>query len=121
MLGEFVKTNYGHKYKTAQYFDIARRVYNNLTQGLGCLGEFDSFFGEYSDFQSPDLNTLTILLNIHALGKVVCNHLGQSYPTDVLKAVYIEGCKLLVPALAAEAIASYQLVASMLVDRKVEM
>ena len=99
--GEFVKSNFGAKYKTAQLYDLSKRVWGYLSNTLGpeALEQFTNL-GEVADFQHADLVTLATLQNLHCFGKLVCNNLGTgSYPKALLSVLYIQGCRFLVPRL----------------------
>ena len=94
--GEFVKANFGARYKTGQAFDLSKRVYNALHRDLCCLTEFSDFFGEFSDFTHSEMNALTCLQNLHSWAKIVTQSLMSSYPQPLMVSLFLEGCKFLV-------------------------
>lgn len=101
VLGDYVKANWSAKYKTAQMFDLSKRVYNYLDRDLGRehLDKFAKYFGEMTDFQNADLHSLAALQNMHCFGKLVCCNLLQSYPKPLLAALYMQGCRFFASSL----------------------
>ena len=95
--GDFVKANFGGKYKTHQLYDVSKRIFNGLQRDLKCVPEWRDFFGEFADFQSADLQTLPCLQNMHSWQKIVTNSLLPSYPLPLLVSLWMEGCRFLAP------------------------
>ena len=95
--GEFVKSNYGSKYKTGQTFDLSRRIFNYISKDLRCLESFTQQIGDKADFQNPDLSTLSTLQNLHVFGKIASNNLLASYPRELVASLFLQGCRLLAP------------------------
>ena len=101
-MADYVKLAWSSKYKTFQLFDLSKRLYRYLVDDLKILEEFESTFGERADFQHDFMNSLNVLQNFHTLGKIVAAYMTQSYPTALCGVVFMEGCCLLVVALARE-------------------
>lgn len=95
-MSDYIKLAWSSKYKTFQLFDLSKRLYRYLVGDLKCVREFEEIFGQRSDFQHEAANTLNILQNFHALGKIVAAFLTQTYPEQLCAALFVEGCCLLV-------------------------
>lgn len=95
-MGEYVKSNFGSRYKTQQLYDLSKRVYNCMTKDFNIFTEWNEFFGEFSDFSHQELTALACLQNLHSLSKVV-NSLSGSYPQSLLGALWMEGCRFVAP------------------------
>ena len=93
--------NFNHRYKSGQSYDLSKRIWNAVNRDLGCAETWSEWFGEFSDFQRSDLDTLRCLQNIHCWAKVVTNSLGSSYPTSLLVTLFMEGCKFIAACLVA--------------------
>ena len=106
-MADYVKLAWSSKYKTFQLFDISKRLYRYLVDDLECLDSFEKIFGERADFQNESTQTLNILQNFHALGKIVATHLAPSYPVSLCAVVFTEGCCLLARSLVATASMCY--------------
>lgn len=96
-MGQYVTDHYGSKYKTAQVYDLSKRIFNYMNKDLGAetLEWFRTYLGENSDFQHADLTTLPTLHNLHCYGKLICNSLAGSYPKPLLHALFCQGCRFL--------------------------
>ena len=97
MQGDYVKQNGATKYKTGQIYDLSKRIFNYLNRDLDCMDSFSRTIGENCDYQHGDLQTLTVLQNLHIWGKLVANSLLVSYPKSLLATLFIQGCRFLVP------------------------
>ena len=94
-MGEYVKNNFSTRYKTTQLYDLSKRIHNalqNLAQPL--LTVFVDFVGNNVDFQTPELNVLSTLQNLHVLTRVLSN-LQQSYPAEIISMLFMEAVKFL--------------------------
>ena len=92
---EWVKENFGQRYKTFQVYDLAKRVLHYL-EDLGCVAEFNDMFGDHCDFMHENLQTLPTLQNMHSLGKIIASGLQSTYSNDLLGHVFLTGCRYLV-------------------------
>lgn len=98
-MSDWLRCNFSSKYKTYQIYDLSRRVLHYLQDDLHCLAEFDSFFGERSNFQHEGFNTLNCIQNLHVLGKVVANFLTSSYSAELLSVLFMEAACFMVGCL----------------------
>ena len=92
---EWVKENFGQRYKTFQVYDLAKRVLHYL-EDLGCVAEFNDMFGDHCDFMHENLQTLPTLQNMHSLGKIIASGLQSTCSNDLLGHVFLTGCRYLV-------------------------
>lgn len=95
-MSDYIKLNWSSKYKTFQLYDLSKRIFRYLDE-LKCLKTFEFFFGERADFQWEGLSQLSILQNMHTLGKIASAFLTQTYPVELCAVVFMEGCCHLVP------------------------
>ena len=93
---DFAKQNFGARYKTGQMYDLAKRVFNSISNGLQCMKEFSDCMGEQADMAHPELNSLNCLQNLHVLSKIVMVSLQHSYPQQLLAMLFMEGAKMMV-------------------------
>lgn len=95
-MSEFVRLNYGSRYKTHQLYDLSKRARHYIEDDLDCAKEFVDFFGSRSDFTNENLNSMYIIQNLHAFGKIVASFLLPAYPSQLLSVLFMEGASHLV-------------------------
>ena len=78
---------------------MSKRLFNAIFRDLKCFDEFQDHFGEFTDFQHPELQALAVLQNLRTWAKLVTSSLMSSYPRSVMVMLFMEGCKLLATCL----------------------
>ena len=82
-MNEWVRLNFGTKFKTGQLFDLSKRIHHYARAALQCLALWEGVFGE-CDFEHAELSTLATVQNLHVLGKIAANFLVASYSPELV-------------------------------------